>query len=89
MATVAHTNSHNVAVAVSSETATNPVHISYRISYVFLLCIICYQLYPVTNNYFIHISIDQQGNMKFTIICHLAAFLSVTIYVYINKKAAK
>ena len=38
MATVAITNGHNVVVAVSFETATNPVHISYRISYVFLLC---------------------------------------------------
>ena len=36
-ATVAHPNGHNVVVAVSSETATNPVHIAYRISYVFLL----------------------------------------------------
>ena len=39
MATVAHTNGHNVIVAVSSETAVNPVHISYRISYVFLQCL--------------------------------------------------
>ena len=37
-ATVAITNGHNVVVAVSFETATNPVHISSRISYVFLLC---------------------------------------------------
>ena len=36
-ATVAITNGHNVVVAVSFETATNPVHISSRISYVFLL----------------------------------------------------
>ena len=35
--TVAITNSHNVVVAVSFETAANPVHISSRISYVFLL----------------------------------------------------
>ena len=39
-ATVAITNDHNVAVAVSFETATNPVHISSRILYVFLLCIV-------------------------------------------------
>ena len=37
-ATVAITNGHNVVVAVSFETATNPVHISSHISYVFLLC---------------------------------------------------
>ena len=37
-ATVAITNGHNIVVAVSIELATNPVHISYRISYVFLLC---------------------------------------------------
>ena len=37
-ATVAVTNGHNVVVAVSFETVTNPVHISSRISYVFLLC---------------------------------------------------
>ena len=36
MATVVHTNGPNV-VAISSETAANPVHISRRISYVFLL----------------------------------------------------
>ena len=36
-ATVAITNSHNIVVTVSFETATNPVHISYHISYVFLL----------------------------------------------------
>ena len=38
MATVAITNGHNVVVAVSFETAANPVHIYSRISYVFLLC---------------------------------------------------
>ena len=38
-ATVAITNSHNVVVDVLFETATNPVHISSRILYVFLLCI--------------------------------------------------
>ena len=38
MATVAITKGHNVVVAVSFEMATNPVHISSRISYVFLLC---------------------------------------------------
>ena len=37
-ATVAITNGHNVVVAVSFETAANPVHISSRILYVFLLC---------------------------------------------------
>ena len=37
MATVAITNGHNV-VAVSFKTAANPVHISSRILYVFLLC---------------------------------------------------
>ena len=37
-ATVVHTNGHNIIVTISSETAANPVHISYRISYVFLLC---------------------------------------------------
>ena len=36
MATVAITNGHNVVVAVSFETGANPVHISSRISYVFL-----------------------------------------------------
>ena len=36
-ATVVHTNGHNVVVAISLEMAANPVHISYRISYVFLL----------------------------------------------------
>ena len=41
MATVAVTNGHNVVVAVLFETAANPVHISSRISYVFLLCILC------------------------------------------------
>ena len=35
MATVAITNGHNIVVAVSFETAANPVHISYRISCVF------------------------------------------------------
>ena len=39
MATDAITNGHNVVVAVSFETATDPVHISSRISYMFLLCI--------------------------------------------------
>ena len=38
MATVAITNSHKVVVAVSFETAANPVHISYCILYVLLLC---------------------------------------------------
>ena len=38
-ATVAITNGHNVVVAVSFETATNLVHISSCISYVFLLCV--------------------------------------------------
>ena len=38
MATVAITNGHNVVVAISFETAANPVHISSRILYVFLLC---------------------------------------------------
>ena len=38
MAAVAITNGHNVVVAVSFETAANPVHISSCISYVFLLC---------------------------------------------------
>ena len=37
-ATIAITNGHNVIVAVLFEMAANPVHISYRISYVFLLC---------------------------------------------------
>ena len=34
---------------------------------------------------------DQQENMKFTIICHLAAFFFIYIYIYIvtDKKAAK
>ena len=42
-ATVAITNGHNVVVAVSFETATNPVHFFSRISYVFLLCIaVCF-----------------------------------------------
>ena len=36
--TVAITNGHNVVVAVAFETVANPVHISSRISYVFLLC---------------------------------------------------
>ena len=35
--TVTITNGYNVVVAVALEMATNPVHISYRISYVFLL----------------------------------------------------
>ena len=39
-ATVAITNGHNVVVAVSFETAANPVHISSHILYVFLLCIV-------------------------------------------------
>ena len=39
-ATVAITNSHNVVVAILFETAANPVHISNRISYVFLLCMV-------------------------------------------------
>ena len=37
MATVAITYGHNVVVAVLFETAANPVHISSRILYVFLL----------------------------------------------------
>ena len=37
--------------------------------------------------YKFHISIDQQENMKFTIICHLAAFFCH--WLFINKKAAK
>ena len=52
-ATVAITNGPDVVVAVSLETATNPVHISSRISYVFLLCILIIhkQLYLVINKY--------------------------------------
>ena len=47
MATVVITNSHNVVVAVSFETATNPVHISSCILYVFLLCTyIAYMIFP-------------------------------------------
>ena len=37
-------------------------------------------LHSAISSYKFYISKDQPENMKFTIICHLAAFLSVTIY---------
>ena len=80
-ATVAITNGHNVVVAVSFETATNPVHISSHISYVFLLCI------PTSERVFMMFisQLAKEGITHTTIKVYLAAICYMHVSVGIHQ----